>query len=55
MGVRGVSAVPVLDAVSGRVLGLLSRHHVLAAYERSIASAAESEIDATADQSRSVA
>jgi CIC family chloride channel protein len=36
MGVRGVSALPVRDAVSGRVLGLLSRHNVLAAYERSI-------------------
>ena len=37
MGVRGVSAVPVVDAPGGRVLGVLSRHHVLAAYERSIA------------------
>jgi CIC family chloride channel protein len=37
MGVRGVSALPVVDAVSGQVLGLVSRHHVLAAYERSIA------------------
>jgi CIC family chloride channel protein len=37
MGVRGVNAVPVIDATSERVLGLLSRHHVLAAYERSIA------------------
>ncbi|HKW45793.1 MAG TPA: chloride channel protein [Gemmatimonadaceae bacterium] len=37
MGIRGVSAVPVVDSKTGRVLGLLSRHHVLAAYERSIA------------------
>lgn len=37
MGVRGVSAVPVVDAATERVLGLLSRHHVLAAYERSVA------------------
>jgi len=37
MGVRGMSALPVVDAVSGQVLGLVSRHHVLAAYERSIA------------------
>ena len=37
MGVRGVNALPVVDATTGRVLGLLSRHHVLAAYERSIA------------------
>ena len=37
MGVRGVNALPVVDAATGRVLGMLSRHHVLAAYERSIA------------------
>lgn len=37
MGVRGVNALPVVDAPTGRVLGMLSRHHVLAAYERSIA------------------
>ena len=37
MGVRGVSALPVVDSGSSQVLGLLSRHHVLAAYERSIA------------------
>ena len=55
MGVRGVSALPVVDAVTGRVVGLLSRHHVLAAYERSIASAAEPETGAPTDQSRSVA
>jgi len=41
MGVRGVSALPVRDAMSGRVLGLLSRHHVLAAYERSIVGSTE--------------
>ncbi|HEY7235188.1 MAG TPA: chloride channel protein [Gemmatimonadaceae bacterium] len=55
MGVRGVSALPVVDAVTGRALGLLSRHHVLAAYERSVASAAEHQTDAVAGQSRSVA
>jgi CIC family chloride channel protein len=37
LGVRGVSALPVVDASTERVLGLLSRHHVLTAYERSIA------------------
>jgi CIC family chloride channel protein len=49
MGVRGVSALPVVDAVSGQVLGLVSRHHVLAAYERSIAgpSATAAAIEAT--------
>lgn len=43
MGVRGVSAVPVVDGATGRVLGLLSRHHVLSAYERSIAGSATSD------------
>jgi len=45
MGVRGVSALPVRDARSGRVLGLLSRHHVLAAYERSIVGSPEATPD----------
>ena len=37
LGVRGVAALPVVDATTDRVLGLLSRHHVFAAYERSLA------------------
>jgi CIC family chloride channel protein len=37
MGVRGLSALPVVDPADGRVLGVVSRHHVLAVYERSIA------------------
>ena len=41
MGVRGVSALPVLDAPGGKVIGLLSRHHVLAAYERSVAGSSD--------------
>ena len=50
MGVRGVSAVPVVDSQTNRVLGLLSRHHVLAAYERSLAGSTELESEeATAD------
>jgi hypothetical protein len=48
MGVRGVSALPVLDGPSGRVLGLLSRHNVLAAYERSVAGSVAEEAS-TAD------
>ncbi|HKO14899.1 MAG TPA: chloride channel protein [Gemmatimonadaceae bacterium] len=36
MGVRGVMALPVSET-NGRVLGVLSRHHVLAAYERETA------------------
>lgn len=54
MGVRGVSALPVLDAVTGRVLGVVSRHHVLAAYERSIAGTSE-EPTTPNDTGRSVA
>jgi CIC family chloride channel protein len=37
MGIRGVTALPVLDGGTGRVIGTLSRHHVLAAYERAVA------------------
>jgi CIC family chloride channel protein len=37
MGVRGMSALPVVNPADGRVLGVISRHHVLAVYERSIA------------------
>jgi CIC family chloride channel protein len=40
MGVRGVSALPVLDAPGGRVIGVVSRHHVLAAYERAVVESA---------------
>jgi CIC family chloride channel protein len=55
MGVRGVSALPVLDAVTGRVLGVVSRHHVLAAYERSIAGTGDEEPTTPTDTGRSVA
>ena len=54
MGVRGVSAVPVVDAPGGRVLGVLSRHHVLAAYERSIAGSTPDDAELSA-HGRSVA
>ena len=37
MGLRGVGAVPVVDRETEKVLGLLSRSHVLAAYERALA------------------
>lgn len=36
LGVRGASAVPVVDPASGRLTGLLTRAHVLAAYERAL-------------------
>jgi CIC family chloride channel protein len=34
MGVRGVPSVPVIDPRTGHLLGLISRTHVLNAYER---------------------
>lgn len=39
MGVRGAPSLPVVDS-EGRLLGLLSRSHVLNIYERSVAGAA---------------
>jgi CIC family chloride channel protein len=39
MGLRGVVALPVVEHGTNRVLGVLGRHHVLAAYERAIAGA----------------
>ena len=38
MGVRGAPSLPVVDS-EGRLLGLLSRSHVLAVYERTVARA----------------
>ena len=55
MGVRGVSAVPVVDAQTGAVLGLLSRHHILAVYERSVAGSASPEMEEEGAGSESVA
>ena len=37
MGVRGVGALPVVDPHSGRLLGVVTRAHVLGAYERAAA------------------
>lgn len=39
MGVRGAAAVPVVDAVDGRYLGLITRSHVLNLYERTVTEA----------------
>ncbi len=36
LGVRGAAALPVVDPASGRLAGLLTRAHVLAAYERAV-------------------
>lgn len=56
LGVRGATALPVVDAATERVLGLLSRHHVLAAYERSLAAESPTDVDDTGEPaSRSVA
>lgn len=37
MGVRGAPALPVVDPITGEVVGLIGRSHVLTAYERSVA------------------
>jgi CIC family chloride channel protein len=39
MGVRGTASIPVMDRATGHFLGLVSRAHVLALYERAAASA----------------
>jgi hypothetical protein len=36
LGVRGASALPVVEAGSLRLIGLVSRSHILAAYERAL-------------------
>ncbi len=37
MGVRGVAALPVVERAGGRVVGLITRGHIMTAYERRIA------------------
>ncbi|HEX6965058.1 MAG TPA: chloride channel protein [Gemmatimonadaceae bacterium] len=37
MGVRGSASLPVVDPQSGKLVGLISRSHILGAYERSVA------------------
>lgn len=37
MGIRGVSTLPVVDPGTGRLVGILDRGHLLAAYERALA------------------
>jgi CBS domain-containing protein len=39
MGVHGAAALPVVEAHSGRLIGLISRAHILGLYERSVAKA----------------
>jgi len=43
MGVRGVPSIPVVDRATGHLLGLVSRAHVLALYERAVAGGATAE------------
>jgi CIC family chloride channel protein len=38
MGVRGVAALPVVDPSNGRIVGLISRGHIVTAYDRRVAS-----------------
>ena len=38
MGVRGVGALPVVDPSSGRIFGLITRGHIVTAYDRGLAS-----------------
>jgi len=39
LGVRGASALPVVDRSGGRrLLGMITRSHILAAYERALTS-----------------
>jgi CIC family chloride channel protein len=37
MGIRGSPSLPVADPASGRLIGIVTRAHVLAAYERTVA------------------
>ena len=41
MGVRGAASLPVVDPATGRLLGLISRSHVLGIYERTVAGTAD--------------
>jgi CIC family chloride channel protein len=41
MGVRGTGSIPMVDQETGRFLGLVTRAHVLAQYERAIAVASQ--------------
>jgi CIC family chloride channel protein len=43
MGVRGAPSIPVVDRATGHLLGLVSRAHVLALYERAVAGGATGE------------
>jgi CBS domain-containing protein len=40
MGVRGTPALPVLGVEGHRLLGIVSRSHILAAYERALSGSA---------------
>jgi CIC family chloride channel protein len=43
MGVRGAPSIPVVDRATGHLLGLISRAHILAMYERAVAGGAAGE------------
>ena len=48
MGVRGTASIPVVDQATGHFLGLVSRAHVLALYERATAASGEFRAEAGA-------
>ncbi len=41
LGIRGSTMLPVIDPVTGKLLGITTRGHILALYERAVASAPE--------------
>jgi hypothetical protein len=50
-----VIALPVVEHSAGRVLGVLGRHHVLAAYERVVAGSEAGEPNEPVGSGRGVA
>jgi hypothetical protein len=46
MGVRGVSALPVVDPATGRLLGTVDRGGILAAYTRAAGAAPDTGAEA---------
>ena len=52
MGVRGAPSIPVVDRATGHLLGLVSRAHVLALYERAVAGGATGEHPAASPPGR---
>ncbi len=47
MGVRGEGSLPVLDGATGRLVGVVSRSHILGLYERAVAAGPHARTDGT--------